>query len=71
LTKKAILYNGKQRVSSSNCGGLTEYLHVEECKYTHIYYPAQNSNPEKSKILIKKKKKKNRHFKSDRPESGQ
>jgi hypothetical protein len=48
-TKKAKPHNGKKKKkrnesSSTNGTVLTGYLHVEECKYTHIYHPAQNSS---------------------------
>jgi hypothetical protein len=58
LTKEPKPYNGKKKASSTNGAGLAECLHVKECKYTHIYYPAQNSSPSGSKASTKKKKKK-------------
>jgi hypothetical protein len=41
--KEAKPYNGKGRDSSTNDADITECLHVEECKFTYIYHPAQNS----------------------------
>jgi hypothetical protein len=35
--------------SSKNSAGLTGFVHVEECKQIHVYHPAQNSIPSKSK----------------------
>ena len=35
----------KKKVSSINGAGLTRCLHVDECKDTQIYHPAQNSSP--------------------------
>ena len=43
MTKKLKPYNGKRRGSSINGAGLTGCLHLEECKYIHNNYPAQNS----------------------------
>jgi hypothetical protein len=45
LTEKPKPYNGKMKASSTNGACLTRYLHVEECKYIHIYHPAQHSIP--------------------------
>jgi hypothetical protein len=42
LTKRSKSYNGKARASSTNGAGQTGFLNVEECKYIHIYHPAQN-----------------------------
>jgi hypothetical protein len=49
LTKKAKPYNGLKKSSSANDACVTECLHGEECKYTSIYHPAQNSSPSGSK----------------------
>jgi hypothetical protein len=49
LIKKPKPYNGKKKASSTDGAGLSGCLHIEECKKTHIYDPAQNSSPSGSK----------------------
>jgi hypothetical protein len=46
-------YGGKKKASLTNGAGVTRYLHIEHCKYIHIYYPAQNSSPSGSKTSHK------------------
>jgi hypothetical protein len=40
--KEAKTIQWKKKASSKNGAGLTEYLHVEKCKWSHNYHPAQN-----------------------------
>ena len=42
LTKRSKLYNGKNKVSSTNGAGITGYQHAEECELSRIYHMAQN-----------------------------
>ena len=41
--KEAQNIRSKKKASSANGRSLTGCLHVEECKYIHIYHPAQHS----------------------------
>jgi hypothetical protein len=56
----------KEKASSTNGASLTGCLHVEECKYIHIYHPAQNSSASRSKTSHK-----TQYTKSNRIESGE
>ena len=41
--KQAQTIQCKKKASSANGRSITGCLHVEECKYIHMYHPAQNS----------------------------
>ena len=42
--KEATTIQQEREEIFNNGPGLTGYLHVEECKYIHIYHPAQSSS---------------------------
>jgi hypothetical protein len=54
LTKKAKLYNGKGRESSTNGVGLTGCLNVDGCKQIRIHHTEQNSRLSVSKTSVPK-----------------
>ena len=47
--KNPEIHNGKKKALSTNSTSLSECQHGEECKYIHIYHPAQNTSPSGSK----------------------
>jgi hypothetical protein len=56
LTKKPKPDGGIKKASSTNGIGLNGCLHAEECKYIHIYLPAQHSSPKGSQTSTQNQK---------------
>lgn len=45
LIKMLEIENENKKAFSTNVAGLTEYLHVEEYKWVHFYYPEYDTRP--------------------------
>lgn len=41
LTCKPKIYTEEKKAFSTYSAGISEWWHVEECKYNHIYHPAK------------------------------